>query len=119
MGVSTSTQKEKEKGKFGCGHIPSRGLAATNVGVGLLDLLAEAGRAVRVLLADGLAIRQVLCAVDDKHKCANDGAVDAEVGKDAGGVRPVEGIGLCLGRHCGCGGVRVCLLVGGRDHGAG
>lgn len=100
MGVSRGEQLNRQKERL-TACIPSRGLAATNVGVGLLCLLAEAGRTIRVLLADGLAIRQVLCAVDDKHKRTNDRAVDAEVGEDASGVRPVKAVGLCLGRHLG------------------
>lgn len=80
--------------------LPSRGLATTNIGGGLLCFLAEAGGAVGVLLANGLAVGQVLCAVDNENESANDRAVDAHVGKNARRVRPTDEVCLAHGRCC-------------------
>lgn len=81
--------------------VPSWGLAAANIGVGLLGLFSEASGTVGVLLADGLAIGEVLGTVNDEDKCADKRAIDTQVREDAGGVHPIEGVDLGLGRHQG------------------
>lgn len=67
--------------------LPSGRLAAALVRLRLLRFLAEAGGAVGVLLAHGLAVGQVLGAVDDGHEGADLRAVDGHVRVDAIGVR--------------------------------
>lgn len=78
---------------FGC-------LAASDIRRGLLRLLAQSSSAVRVLLPDRLAIRQVLGSIDDQDERADLGAINAHVGENAGRVHSIERIwDFGLGRH--------------------
>ena len=72
-------------------------LATPLVNIGLLGLLAESRRAVRVLFAHRLPVRQILRAVAHHDKRANLRTVDSHVGEDASGVRDRL---LLFGRHC-------------------
>lgn len=74
--------------------VPLGRLASSYIGRRLFGLFAETGSTVRVLLSNGLAIGQVLGAVDNGDKGADEGSISAEVGEDAGGVHPIEGVGL-------------------------
>lgn len=81
-------------------YSPLGRLAASDVGRGLLGLLAQAGSAVGVLLSDRLAIGQVLGSIDDQNEGADLGTINAHVGENAGRVHPVERVGdFGLGRH--------------------
>lgn len=83
-------------------HLPFRRLSTTDIRRGLLSLLAQAGGAIRILLANGLAVRQVLGSINNGDESANLGPVDRQVGKDTCSVRPIEGMLLLLldlGRH--------------------
>lgn len=46
-----------------CSNVPSGGLAASDVGSGLLCFLSQTCRTVGILLANGLEVGQVLCAI--------------------------------------------------------
>lgn len=76
------------------GGLPLGGLTTSLVGDGLLCFLSQAGSAVGVLLANGLAVGQVLGPVDDEDEGSDFRAVNAHVGEDAGGMGPVDGVGL-------------------------
>lgn len=80
-------------------NLPFRGLTAADIGVGLLCLLPQAGSAVRILLADRLAVRQVLASIDNNNEGTDLRAINSHVGEDTGRVHPTEGINLGLGRH--------------------
>lgn len=58
-----------------CSNVPSGGLAAADVGSGLLCFLSQTCSTVGVLLANGLEVGQVLCAVHDEDKGTDFGAV--------------------------------------------
>lgn len=67
-------------------HEPSRSLSTTQISLGFLRLFPKPRSTVRVLLAHGFAIRQVLRSVDDSHQCSNWRAVNRHVRKDARGM---------------------------------
>ena len=79
---------------------PSRRLASPYISHRLFGFLPQPRSAVRILLSNSLAIREVLCAIDNSDEGANLGPVDRQVGKDACSMRAVEGVVLDLaGRH--------------------
>ncbi len=85
-------------GDGGLGCLPLGSLASANISRRLLGLFTESGSAVGVLLANGLAIGQVLGAIDNGDERADDGAVDREVGEYTGGMgsaREVRSGGRC------------------------
>lgn len=91
-------QSGNDDGGRSARHLPLGCLATSDVCCGLLGLLAEACSAVRVLLADGLEVGEVLRAVDDGDEGADDRPVGGHVGVDAGGVGDVERVAL-FSRH--------------------
>lgn len=59
--------------------LPSRGLPSSAVGIGLLGLFAQPGRAVRVLLPNGFPIGEVLGAINDHDQRADFRAVHGHI----------------------------------------
>ena len=78
------------RGGIRTGDVPSGGLAASDIGLRLLGLFSESSSAVRVLLADRLAVGEVLGSVHDEHEGADLGAVNRHVREDASGGTPVQ-----------------------------
>lgn len=66
--------------------VPLWRLPTSLIGVCLLRFLSKSCSAVRVLLAHCLAVREVLCSVNNENECANLWTVDSHVGEDAGCV---------------------------------
>lgn len=79
--------------------IPSGCLSSPSICLGLLRLFAQSCSAVRILLAHGLPVWQILRSVHHQDEGPDLGAVDRHVCEEAGGVRrwPAEAGGF--GRH--------------------
>lgn len=81
--------------------VPSGSLSSTVVSGSFFCFLAQPSSTVRILLAHGLAIGQVLCTVDDSHEGANGRPIDRHIGEDAGGMIDLGE----LGHGAGIGGI--------------
>lgn len=79
--------------------VPFGSLSASDIRRRLLGLFAESRGAVGILLAYGLAVGQVLCAVDNGDERANDRSVNTHVGEESCRVRAIHGKLFGCGRH--------------------
>lgn len=75
--------------RSGGNSVPFWGLAASNVGCSLLGLFPQTSGTIRILLANGFAIGQVLGSVDHCNDGADFRTIHGEVGEDAGRMHPI------------------------------
>lgn len=85
--------------RIGWESLPFGSLSASDIRRRLLGLFAESRGAVGILFAYGLAVGQVLCAVDNGNKSADDRSVNTHVGEESSRVRAIHGKLFGGGRH--------------------